>query len=115
MHPLVQSLIPICAAAAVKYAQEPWKGRLSAEEKDILRAAQRKGAILFMLPEGLPGGFIIVDGVAFQKNDDPSYDARYIDALRLLCEKGMIDPAQENSFRLRAAGWDQVKKLRRSD
>lgn len=82
--------------------------------KEILRAAPEDGLILIIPPrDWVLGQWVRCGNHDFIKQGDPSYQAKYLDALSSLVHRGFArqEGQEGNAYRLTGLGFDKRKSL----
>lgn len=83
---------------------------LTSEAKDLLRAAMKTGELLVMEADQL-GRWVRVESRDFVDATDLALAARYLDALDLLCTRGLARRGSQGLFTLTGAGMTEGRTL----
>ena len=101
----IKALVDIYDRASAEYR----KRHLSDEEKRLLVAAATRGEFHVIVAEQLPGPPVRADGKPMAAEDDPAALAKTYDALRSLCERGLVRYEEGILFRLTGAGFEKAR------
>lgn len=86
---------------------------LAAAEEEILGRSSDVG-ILEIVQTDRRGSYVRVPGCSFVDPADRALAARYIEAVHVLVENGLVRKAAANSFELTAAGFERARSIARN-
>ena len=85
-------------------------GTLTEEEKELLRAAARRGEFL-VVPTDQYGSMLLVEKRSFFDQADPAVAARYLEALERLKRRGLVRFDEGHLYVLTGSGFETARAL----
>lgn len=107
----IMSIASLCnTALSTGRTLKKWhESRLSARERELLKAAADDGRIQ-LLENDMDGRFVFAGNREFTSSEDAAIAAKYIDAFIRLCRRGLVMHMGDNMFRLTGQGFDIGRK-----
>jgi len=110
----VASLVALCNAilSGKKVVAEIRGMAFSSEEKELLIEAAESGKFQLMAVAQFQGTWVRAGRKDFLDRNDPATAARYLEAFRRLCERGLIVHEGGKLFMLTGTGFQKARELR---